>query len=245
MRASLLGIAFCTLLGATNADAATIFFQDFEAGLGANESTGGNFVPNNTGFGNNGTTMMGHAAPYAPDEYSFYQVVLDLTGVSNTFLTFDFAAEMEQHFDQFNVQAGIGGINPPADTLYPAPISDMQYTFDIFEHHPNLGNYYYDTSSGAFGVAAFDLSLFDGLADVYIRFQFGSDVSINRGGFNMDNVLVTGDVEDPNPTPVPEPASVLLLGAGLAMAIAARRGRVAIPTAKVASRSWPTTAAQA
>ena len=68
-------------LASLSSHAATIFSQDFEAGLGANEATSGAFVQNTSGFGNNGTTMMGHAISYGNLNYAYYQISnLALTG---------------------------------------------------------------------------------------------------------------------------------------------------------------------
>ena len=75
-------------LASLSSHAATIFSQDFEAGLGANEATSGAFVQNTSGFGNNGTTMMGHAISYGNLNYAYYQISnLALTG-SNILLSF-------------------------------------------------------------------------------------------------------------------------------------------------------------
>ena len=64
-----------TLLGlaSLSSHAATIFSQDFEAGLGANETSAGGFVLNTMGNAINGSTMMGHATAYSnsSNAYSF------------------------------------------------------------------------------------------------------------------------------------------------------------------------------
>lgn len=107
-------------LASLSSHAATIFSQDFEAGLGANETTGGAFVRNTSGFGNNGTTMMGHAASYTNDSYAYYQISnLALTG-SNIQLSFNYAAQFEQRWDGFNVKIGNSVVTPTAS-------SAMQY----------------------------------------------------------------------------------------------------------------------
>ncbi len=56
-----------TLLGlaSLSSHAATIFSQDFEAGLGANETSAGGFVLNTTGNAINGSTMMATPPPTA------------------------------------------------------------------------------------------------------------------------------------------------------------------------------------
>ncbi len=211
-------IALVSVLGTMVAAAnAQVFFQDFESGLGASESTGGIFVINNTNPLNNGTMMMGHRDNYTDNEYSFYQVVLDLTGFTNVSMSFDYVGSFETHFDRFNVLAATGAINPPNGLLNPTAVSDMQFIDLGDDHHPNLGFFAYDSSTasgGAGGTARFDLSAFNNQM-VTLRFQFGSDFSITDDGFNMDNLTVNAEA-------VPEPATLAILGAG-ALALLRKR----------------------
>jgi hypothetical protein len=193
---------------ACQANAAVLFSQNFESGLGGNEVTAGAFTTNISGFGNNGSTMMGHAQGYGNNEYSYYQINgLALSG-NNILLSFDFASSFEQHFDRFNVLVATS-ITPPAGLALPTAGSAMQYTFDDHAHRPELGLTFYDGSFGNSGLAGFDLSALSG-STVDIRFQFGSDGSVTAPGFNMDNVLITNDTQN-----VPEPSALALLGLGL------------------------------
>jgi hypothetical protein len=196
-------------LAAFSANAAVLFSQDFESGLGALESSTNGFAINTTGFGNNGTNMMGHARTYSNNEYSYYQISgLSLIG-SNILLQFNYAAQFETHFDRFNVVVGSGPLTPPSGIVLPTAGSNMQYILGDDSHRPELGGDYFDTSVNPVGLATFDLSAFSG-STVDIRFQFGSDGSITAAGFNMDNVQIT------NTNNVPEPATLALLGLGLA-----------------------------
>src|SRR5687767_1901612 len=91
------------LAGASPSRAAIAFSQDFESGLGPNETTSGSFQINNTNAPiNNGTRMMGHASNYASNEYTYYEVRLNLSGFQQTRLQFDFRAQIYTHFDRFN-----------------------------------------------------------------------------------------------------------------------------------------------
>ncbi len=169
--------------------AVDIFTQDFEAGLGPNETTSGAFTINNTnGPLNNGTMMMGHAGTYGNSEYSYYELTVDLTGFIDVQLQFDYAALIENHFDRVNVQASTGPISPPNDLI--VPTSGLPYEDQGDVHRAELGQIAYD-SGGVLdsGIAVFDLSAFDGQV-VNIRFQFGSDGSVTYSGINIDNLVV-------------------------------------------------------
>ena len=212
-------------LASLSSHAATIFSQDFEAGLGANEATGGAFVRNTSGFGNNGTTMMGHAASYTNDSYAYYQISnLALTG-SNIQLSFNYAAQFEQRWDGFNVKIGNSVVMPTASSAMQYEDSAMTNSFG----NPIVGQLYFNSGSNqsglpqfVSGLAQFDLSAFTGTT-VDIRFQFGADTSVASSGINLDNIVITSEVKTSNA--VPEPTSFALLGLGLAGLGLSRRKR--------------------
>ncbi|MFH1924029.1 MAG: hypothetical protein ABIP48_29595, partial [Planctomycetota bacterium] len=167
-----------------------IFTQDFESGLGANESVDGSFAINGTNVPlNNGTLMMGHSGGYSGPEYSYYEVQVDLTGYSDAEMLVDYAAETEGYYDRVNVQASTAPISPPNGLL--TPTSGLPYVDYGDVHRPELGQIAYDSNSVLdSGSAVFDLSAFDGQI-VNIRFQFGSDSGgIPYAGFNIDNLVI-------------------------------------------------------
>ncbi len=168
-----------------------VFVQDFETGLGANESLHGSFTINDTNTPlNNGTLMVGHPTDYGNNDYSYYEVTLDLRGFERVSMQFEYAAWIEDHFDRFNLQASVTTVNPPGDLIFPDSGLPYEDQFDI--HRPELGSIAYD-SNGILddGIAVFDLSSFDGQI-VTVRFQFGSDGSVTYPGINFDNILVEG-----------------------------------------------------
>lgn len=168
------------------------FSQDFESGLLPNETLSGAFTINNTnGPLNNGTMMAGHPQNYGNNEYSYYEVALDLTGATGTVtLQFDYAAHIENHFDRVNVQASVNPINPPLDLITPTVGLLYEDQGNIF--HQNLGQIAFD-SNGAldFGTAEFDLTQYAGQI-VNVRLQFGTDGSVTNPGINIDNIVVNG-----------------------------------------------------
>jgi hypothetical protein len=209
-----------TLLGlaSLSSHAATIFSQDFEAGLGANETSAGGFVLNTTGNAINGSTMMGHATAYSNSSNAYYQISnLALTG-NNILLSFNYAAQFETLFDGFNVKVGNSVVTPTGSSAMQYQPGTMTNSFG----NPIAGQRFFDSSSNTTGLAQFDLSAFTG-STVDILFQFGSDVSVVSSGINLDNVVIANEVSISNA--VPEPTSFALLGLGLAGLTLSRRKR--------------------
>ncbi|MGD9856788.1 MAG: M36 family metallopeptidase, partial [Planctomycetaceae bacterium] len=165
----------------------TTFFQDFESGLGPNELLFGAFTINNTNAPlNNGTLMLGHPTNYSNNEYSYYEATLDLTGLSDAELQFEYSALLEDFWDGFNVQASASPISPPNDLL----TSSSGLPYDDAIGLTQIGTTAYD-GNGTLdtGIAVFDLSAFDNQI-VHVRFQFGSDSSVTNPGINIDNLRV-------------------------------------------------------
>ena len=153
-----------------------VFVQNFESGLGSNELVSGTFVINNTNAAlNNGTQMMGHpGSAYGNNEYSYYELAVDLDGFTGNQLEFDYAAHIEAGWDGFNVQASTATISPPGNLITPA--SGLPYGTLSAGAVSQLGTTAYDSGGGVnTGSAVFDLSAFDGQT-VILRLQFGSDV---------------------------------------------------------------------
>ena len=209
-----------TLLGlaSLSSHAATIFSQDFEAGLGANETSAGGFVLNTTGNAINGSTMMGHATAYSNSSNAYYQISnLALTG-NNILLSFNYAAQFETLFDGFNVKVGNSVVTPTGSSAMQYQPGTMTNSFG----NPIAGQRFFDSSSNTTGLAQFDLSAFTG-STVDILFQFGSDASVVSSGINLDYVVIANEVSISNA--VPEPTSFALLGLGLAGLTLSRRKR--------------------
>ena len=229
--ASTLIIAMVLLSVCTTAEAdQQIFFQDFESGLGGNESSTGTFVINNTNVNNNSTQMMGHPTAYGSNDHSTYEVTVDLTIFDTASMTFDFLADLEPALldenrpDGFAERANPVNDSPPLDVIFPTASSDMQYVFhppavnSIF--HQVIGPEYYDgsaTAGGSSGTAEYNLNAFAG-GLLTLRFQFNSDNSVHASGFNMDNLEIRGVVGDAEF--IPEPSTLTLAALALVALLA-------------------------
>lgn len=206
--------AIFTVLGSAllfnSARAETVFSQDFENGLGPNESVFGNFSINDSLASlNNGTLVMGHATPYGAlggagtplPSYSYYEIALDLRAFSNAELRFDFSGAIEKDFDGFNLIASTDSqLAPPTGLITPTVGSVFQYDTDALVQHgassPELGAIAWSSPADPSVVvkdlaAVFDLSAFDE-EKVIIRFQFGTDAFEGGEGANFDNIVVEG-----------------------------------------------------
>jgi len=185
----------------------TIFEQDFETSLGANETTSGSFSINDDHPTlNNGTMMMGHSVAYGdlggagtPSEnrYAYYEVVLDLRRFAPGELHFDLTGGIENAFDGVNLVASTDGLlAPPVGLLDPTAASPLQYG-NITVHgasSPELGAtaWFSPNLSNVVSVEGiYDLSEFEG-EKLTLRFQFGTDGAEGGEGANFDNIVITG-----------------------------------------------------
>ena len=198
----------CALLAATAADAATtIFSQDFSGGLGANESVSGRFSVANG--------QMGHANNYFNNEYSYYQISLDLTNYTSATMQFDFSIDSEYLFDGFNVLASTAGVFDAKTDLLMS--DDPNFYSKVNGNFKRLGDY---AAHGKMaGKPTFDLSQFAGQT-VNLRFQFQSDQFAFKPGVRMDNLKITGNAIGAG---VPEPATWALMIGGFGLAGASLR----------------------
>ena len=197
------------------AEAATIFSQNFTSGLGASETLGGKFSVG-------GGTVGHQAGVYTNNEYSFYQVRLDLTQATDALLAFDYDIVSEYGYDAFNLGFSTTGVFGPGAML--TPVSGDTY-YNLSGRAATLmgGKGYSGTQKGR---TVYDLSALAGQV-VDIRFQFASDYAAIGRGVKFDNLLVTGNV----PSAVPEPATwaMMIMGFGLAgTAIRNRRRSLAV-----------------
>ena len=199
MRSSLvLTTTICAAaLAATPASAAVIFKQTFDNGLGANESVSGNFSV--------ADGKVGHATHYDNGEYSYYQIALDLTGLTNAVLSFDYGIDSEMYFDGFNVLGSTDAIfNAATDLLTPNESGVYGKLNGGFVRLGDTG-----VSGKQAGVATIDLSQFAGQT-LNLRFQFQADRFAFKPGVQFDNVTVS------TLSAVPEPATwaMMILGFG-------------------------------
>lgn len=195
-----------TALMAGQAHAASIYSQDFSGGLKAGEQVGGSFSVAN-GF-------VGHQGAYRNNEYSFYQMRLDLTDVTNALLSFNFDIESEWTYDGLNLvvlsEGGASSLLRPAEGL----------AYDkLYDRAKNLlGPEGF--SGKTKGLTTFDLASLSGQV-VDIRFQFASDFAAIGRGAQIDNISVTGTL----PSAVPEPATWAMMITGFGLAGGAIRNR--------------------
>jgi hypothetical protein len=212
MKALALAAVLATVpLAAAPAHAGVLFFQDFSAGIGADEMLTGNFTV--------AGGQMGHTTgAYGNNERSAYDLRVDLVDVTDARLSFDWAAASETNWDGWNVL-----IAPAGQAFDPAhPAAGTPPVYNRFVNALGAPGV---TGSAWSGRAIFDLTSFAGQA-VNIRLQFASDFSNTAKGVLFDNLVVSG-APTPEPTPgaVPEPGAWVLMLSGFFGAGAAIRRR--------------------
>lgn len=192
-----LGALAAVALSAAPAQAAvTLFQQDFSAGLGADEHLFGNFAV--------GGGRMGHVnGYYGNNEYSYYDLKLDLTGVIDALLGFDFNTNAELGWDGWNLLGAIDGeAFDPTSPLIATP--DVHNRFVEKLATPGV-------TGVAAGRATYDLTPFAGKV-VNLRLRFASDHSVTRTGTTFDNILATGTAKTVSAAPEPATWAIMLMG---------------------------------
>ena len=199
------------------AKATIIFSQDFESGLGAGET----IAVDSPGFGltnaatlGNGTFGVGHTNSYINSATNafidVYTFELDLSGVSDATLTFDYAIDIEFDFDEFAVLVNLSTV-PPV-------IGGITLGDDVEIGGVPIGPAF--SGEGA-GTAVFDLSGFDGQSGLSLAFGITPDFSNADAGYFIDNILVEGAIA------LSAPGTLALFGLGLAgLGLALRRRKI-------------------
>lgn len=101
IRKLILGVATAALATA-GAQASAVFSNDFSKGLSSAEQVTGNFTVADGYVGH-------HAGAYPNFDYSTYQLKLDLAGVTDAFLDFDYDVSSEAGYDLLDVS--VNGLN--------------------------------------------------------------------------------------------------------------------------------------
>ncbi len=207
LKTATLAAAATFALAAAPAQAAVLFSQDFSGGLSAKEMLGGQFAV--------ADGKMGHVnGPYGNNERSFYDLTLDLSGVTDATFSFDWTLTSERRWDGWNLLAA--AVGEAFDPSRPFQATPSAYN----DHVGALG------AAGVTGIGAgrtvFNLTQFAGRA-VHLRLQFASDHSITGAGAIFDNLRVTGTPRVVSSAP--EPSAWALMIAGFAGAGAMLRRR--------------------
>jgi hypothetical protein len=209
-----LGAIAAVAVAAAPAQAAvvTLFQQDFSAGLGADEQLFGNFAV--------GGGRMGHVnGYYGNNEQSHYDLKLDLTGVTDALIAFDYNTNTEYGWDGWNLLGAIEG-------------QAFNFTSPLIAS-PNVHNRFVEKllSPGVTGMAAgratYDLTPFAGKV-VNLRLRFASDHSITRTGTTFDNLVATGTAKTVSAAPEPSTWAIMITGFMSAGMMLRRRRAVAI-----------------
>ncbi|PZQ59403.1 MAG: hypothetical protein DI570_16295 [Phenylobacterium zucineum] len=205
-----LGALAAATLAAAPAQAGVIFHQDFSGGLQANEKLAGNF---SIGFG-----KMGHTAGlYANNERSFYDLRVDLSGVTDALFSFDWLQSTESGWDGWNLLvAGDGEAFDPASPFAAKPT--------VYNRHTGaLGAA--GVTGNSYGRAVFNLQPFVGKV-VNLRIQFASDQGLVGTGVTFDNLVVSGTPISTSAAPEPGVWALMILGFMGAGAMLRRRGQI-------------------
>lgn len=170
---------------------AEIFAQDFENGLGENETMTGKFSL----FENiSGDTVMGHKTNYGNMHNDNYSITLDLTGWSNVSISYNAGGITESGgYDYFKFYVKSKQIGTVVKYNWSGSIADSNYSFDLSQFSGQL---------------------------VTLTWNFTSDSSGYRRGIYVDDISIVGDgfVENnPNPSvpgdgSLPVPVTLPLLG---------------------------------